>query len=170
MKGKRIRWKTDEERVIANMHSVIKTRCTNPKRKNYDRYKGKLADYWLYDKMSFVRYILDVVGKRPSDKHTLDRIDNDRGYEVGNLRWATPTEQNRNKTTNRHITAFGITMIAIEWAETMHMSKKILSVRLNKLGYSNERALMRKINGKQFTRGQIEFAKLHNIDLEKYKK
>ena len=39
----------------------------------------------------------EEVGWKPSPHHTLDRKDNERGYERGNLRWALPSEQNRNK-------------------------------------------------------------------------
>ena len=42
-------------------------------------------------------WVVINIGLRPSPQHNLDRRDNDKGYEPGNLRWATATEQNQNK-------------------------------------------------------------------------
>jgi hypothetical protein len=50
---------------------------------------------------------LDDVGRAPSKKHTLDRIDNGKGYEPGNVRWATQKEQNRNKRSNHRVVIEG---------------------------------------------------------------
>jgi len=46
--------------------------------------------------VSFEEFLRDV-GERPSPKHSLDRKDNDRGYEIGNVRWATKSQQERNR-------------------------------------------------------------------------
>ena len=46
--------------------------------------------------VSFEEFYAEV-GNRPSIKHSLDRIDNDRGYEPGNIRWATKSQQERNR-------------------------------------------------------------------------
>jgi hypothetical protein len=72
-------------------------RCTNPTDVGWDQYGGrgiKVCDAWL-ELDGFVR----DMGLRP-DGMTLDRIDVDGDYRPGNCRWATPTEQNRNRTNN----------------------------------------------------------------------
>jgi hypothetical protein len=65
---------------------------------------------------SFEAFLADV-GARPSPAHSIDRIDNAKGYEPGNVRWATRLEQARNKRTNRWITVNGERVIATEYAE-----------------------------------------------------
>jgi hypothetical protein len=45
---------------------------------------------------SFMEFFSEI-GLRPSKKHSVDRIDNDRGYERGNVRWATKSQQERNR-------------------------------------------------------------------------
>ncbi len=47
---------------------------------------------WVMDFELF----LQEVGPRPSPKHSIDRIDNNGNYEPGNMRWATPEQQQRN--------------------------------------------------------------------------
>lgn len=75
----------------------IKQRCYNPNIPGYHRYGGRgitVCDEWLE---SFENFLRDM-GFPPSDKHTLDRRDNDLGYSKDNCRWATVQEQNKNKT------------------------------------------------------------------------
>jgi hypothetical protein len=73
-----------------------KSRCADKKgyASKYYRDRGiTVCDEWKCDFHAFFKHI----GPKPTPKHTLDRIDNDRGYEPGNVRWATMTAQARNR-------------------------------------------------------------------------
>lgn len=70
-------------------------RCNNPNNTNYHKYGGrgiKVCEEWL----SFDKFIGDM-GTRPSLEYTIDRIDNNKGYNVSNCRWATKITQSINR-------------------------------------------------------------------------
>jgi hypothetical protein len=69
-----------------------KARC-KPDHKAHEHYFDRGIRF-SFD--SFEQFFAEV-GLRPSAKYSLDRIDNDKGYESGNLRWATKKVQERNK-------------------------------------------------------------------------
>jgi hypothetical protein len=80
------------------------------------------------------------MGLPPSDRHTLERKDNNGNYEPGNVRWATMREQGCNKRSNRLLTYRGETMPVIQWCRRMAIPKNAVLTRLRR-GWSVERAL-----------------------------
>jgi hypothetical protein len=114
-------------------------RCTNPRHKSWSYYGGRrisVCDQWRNDYTAFLAH----VGRRPSPKHSLDRIDNDGNYEPGNVRWATKKEQQRNRRFNRYITLNGETLLLLDWAERIGIPHDALRDRLNR-NWPIERAL-----------------------------
>ena len=78
----------------------IKQRCYNPKNEHFQDYGGrgiKFYEEWRLSYPKFLEYILLVMGRRPSTRHSIDRVNNDGNYEPGNVRWATKYEQVHNR-------------------------------------------------------------------------
>ena len=116
----------------------IMSRCYNHKVAHFKNYGGRgITVHERYH--SFINFYNDV-GPRPTSKHTIDRIDNNRGYEPGNLRWATRQEQGLNKRNIRLITIRGQTKPLIVWAEENGICSRTLYSRLN-AGWKEERLL-----------------------------
>lgn len=83
---------------IYNIHKFMKQRCLNPNAPNYKDYGGRgitICDEWL----DFNNFYADM-GDPPRDC-TLDRINNNLGYNPDNCRWATQEEQSFNKRLQR---------------------------------------------------------------------
>lgn len=83
----------------------ILLRCRNAKTPGYVRYGAcgiAVCERWA----SFENFYADM-GEKPSPEHSIDRIDNTKGYCPENCRWATKTEQSVNRRTTIKIKLFG---------------------------------------------------------------
>lgn len=117
----------------------MRLRCTDPKHHAWPSYGGRgitVCQRWLD---SVADFIADM-GPKPSPKHELDRIDNDRGYEPSNCRWATRKENDRNRRSNRILELGGERKTLAEWCERFGMRGDTVSWRL-KIGWTVEQAL-----------------------------
>ncbi len=80
------------------LRSAIR-RCHNPRTINFANYGGRgitVCDAWRDSEQGFARFLAEL-GPKPTRHHSLDRIDNDRGYEPGNVRWADKKTQSANR-------------------------------------------------------------------------
>lgn len=116
----------------------MKTRCSNPKNKEYPNYGGrgiKVCDRWK----KFSNFWEDM-GATWKSGLSIDRIDNDGNYEPGNCRWATAKIQSRNKRWNVKLTHNGKTMILMDWSKETGIIFPTLCHRI-RAGWSTERIL-----------------------------
>lgn len=114
-------------------------RCSNPKNPAWKHYGGRgitVSERW---RSSFVAFF-DDVGVCP-DGMTMDRIDNNRGYEPGNVRWASWKTQQRNRRGVIRVAIGGVVKNAAEWRELYGIGKAIYDFRRYKLGWTPERAI-----------------------------
>lgn len=81
---------------------AMKRRCSGTSKKHRRRYHDRGITVCSRWETSFEAFLADV-GRRPSRNHSIDRIDNDKGYEPSNVRWATRSEQQNNRHTNNVI-------------------------------------------------------------------
>lgn len=104
--------------------------------KKYGAIGRGLSKEWSESFETFAKEI----GPRPSKKHTIDRINNLLGYSKENCRWATYTEQARNRTSNRILEWRGEKLPLCVLAERYGMTDQVLGRRLRK-GMTLELAL-----------------------------
>lgn len=127
-----------EKSTFSSFRSMHK-RCYNKKHVAYNRYGGSgvtVCERW-HDFLNFY----EDMGERPSRRHSIERIDNTKGYFPENCRWATREEQSRNKKTNRWITYKGVTLIVVDWEDRMGYPRGTIQQRLSQ-GWSEEKSII----------------------------
>lgn len=124
--GEAVTWKKFSKKY--RTWRQIKRRCCGKAALDpLNTYAGMLYKEWeTYT--AFAQYMPDP----PSDEHTIDRIDNSKGYEPGNVRWATWTEQHRNQTNCKWITFNEETKLLTDWARELNITPSSLLNRLEK--------------------------------------
>ena len=97
-KAQRIGEYLTREHPLRSVYSGMMARCYNKGHKYYEYYGGRgigVCERWRKG----LKYFVEDMGPRP-EGHTLDRIDNDKGYFPGNCRWATMEQQCQNRRPN----------------------------------------------------------------------
>lgn len=124
----------------------IKQRCTDPNATNYHDYGGrgiKLHKKWF----DFAVFARDV-GTPPTPEHQLDRIDNNKGYVPGNVRWVTRADNIRNSRKCRQVEIDGKRQPVFAWLEHFGLSRSTFDARVRR-GWKVEEALSTPIKEKQ---------------------
>ncbi len=109
----------------------IKKRCLNPDNKDYKYYGERgitMCDRW---QDSFQNFYEDM-GDRPSKTHSIDRIDNNKGYYKENCKWSTKSEQCRNQRNNRIVIINGESVCLAEAAERYGIRTKTVYDRVKR--------------------------------------
>lgn len=116
-----------KERPEHYIWRTMLARCRNPNTASYKYYGGKgvkVCEQWL----KYENFFIDM-GERPSSEHSLDRICVAEGYIPDNCRWATRSEQQKNKTTTKWYTNGVFTGTLVECATFLNISKELAHIR-----------------------------------------
>lgn len=106
--------------------TAMKQRCNNPKSTRFADYGGRgigVCERW---NTSFESFLADM-GQAPTNSHTIERLDNNVGYEPTNCKWVLMSVQANNKRTTRRIS---MTLSITQWANLAGMSVDTLRHRL----------------------------------------
>lgn len=108
-----------------------KNRCFNPKTEKYKTYGAEgitMYSGWANSYEEFAAYI----GEPPGPEYSLDRIENSKGYEPGNVRWATPEEQMENRACTLRISFEGVEVPLTKVAKALGIDYGTLAYRYRK--------------------------------------
>lgn len=142
-------WRSDLVRLLFTTHGQtgspeyiswmsMRQRCYYKKSGSYSRYGARgirVCKRWL----KFENFLSDM-GKKPSPDHSLDRINNSKGYSPSNCKWATRLEQGSNCRNNKLLTFNRKTMCMAQWQRATGISRHAIYYRL-KSGWDIERTL-----------------------------
>lgn len=135
------------DRAYGSWKSMM-SRCYDPNHEAHGRYAGrgiKVCDRWH----DFRNFRVDM-GERPLGL-TLERVDNDRGYDPGNCEWRTPKEQANNRRDNVLVSFDGKTKTVSAWAAFIGIPRDSLDRRFRN-GWSIERSLTEPIHAEKQNR------------------
>lgn len=114
-------------------------RCYRPDVAHQRNYAGRgivVCERW---RGSFAAFLADM-GERPSRRHSIERIDNDGNYELGNCKWALPSEQMRNTRRTIWVDYDGERVRLVELCERLGLGYALVRNRI-RLDWPLSRAL-----------------------------
>ncbi|MFA4944873.1 MAG: hypothetical protein WC789_09265 [Lentisphaeria bacterium] len=134
-----------EQMVARRTHGLSKTpiykrwaamiaRCEDSHGRAYHNYGARgitVCPRWRDSVEAFI----EDMGAPPSPAHTIERVDNSKGYEPGNCTWVLRRAQNRNKRTNQTVTFNGETLCLRDWATRLGLKYGTLRYRIVAAGW-----------------------------------
>lgn len=114
----------------------MKRRCKAENRVGYKNYGGRgirVSPKWINNFPQFLKN----VGLRPDSSYSLDRINNLKGYEPNNIRWATKIEQGNNRRGLNLVEALGEIHSIAEWSRITGLPESTIRNR-QKRNWDNE--------------------------------
>ena len=104
-------------------------RCTRQTHPKYDLYGGRGISVCQEWRDSFELFFSHI-GKKPSRGHSIDRIDTNKGYEPGNVRWADDFQQNNNRRSNVTVEIDGNVLTAAQVARKFGITHRAAIYRI----------------------------------------
>lgn len=140
-------------------------RCYNEDHGQYHDYGGRGITVSLEWRLGFENFLNDM-GERPSDDHSIDRIDNTLGYSKENCKWSTRSEQNYNRRKKKDtsvstgkITFDGLTQSRSKWCRDYDISTSTVHWRMRVKGLTFEEA----VKGKSWPKEPVIKTKMNFI-------
>lgn len=138
-RAKRVRRGSDNRSPLGSYAAArralkgARSRCERARDKDFGRYGARgirVCEQWR-GPGGFDAFFAHI-GQRPGPDYSLDRIDNSRDYEPGNVRWTTWIGQANNRCSSRRITWKGKTMTAAEWGRRLGVPRQQIINRANR--------------------------------------
>ncbi|HEC64941.1 MAG TPA: hypothetical protein ENI23_06600 [bacterium] len=118
----------------------MKSRCLIPSASNYKHYGGRgitICKRWY----KFMNFHEDMYGKY-NDDLSIERIDNEKGYNRFNCKWILMKDQQHNTRRSHRITFEGKTQTIKQWANELGLHYQTLYGRICNYGFSLEKAMV----------------------------
>lgn len=117
----------------------MRQRCLDAKCKSYKDYGGRgISIDSAWD--DYVQFLSDM-GRRPTSRHTIERVDNNGNYGPTNCKWITKDEQSRNRRNVKLYTYGGETLTLRQWAIKVGIKYRTLHARIVDRHWSFEVAI-----------------------------
>jgi len=150
---------------LVNRWRKMLARCEDETNDDFVNYGARGINVWaewrdpITGMHAFVNYVANrlprppgmtlemVVASNGAERLSIDRIDNDKGYEPGNLRWANPEQQSANQRRTIFVEVQGVRLARTGAARRFGVDPKTAAHRGN-LGYSPFEAVTLPVGGR----------------------